>query len=195
MHYDKRMSEPDTAAQVRVCFSHAAHAGSHPEEQGASYCASGHVFLGSMELCRADGSAILTLPVQSGGWMCEDSPFKRAGLYPPSPAWGEYDPLQYPDTAFPCLPGPTTLGTLRTGRYRGFRIPDPPGTGRSFLMVHSSTRYGSEGCISCPPGEEWELFCEHMARLHSRGVQSLPIHVTYTCPGPDALRCPHPPVQ
>lgn len=176
------------ATRVQVVFTSAEHPARLPGDQGASYCASGRVFLGSMRLCAADGACLVSLPVQSGGWMCEDSPFKRAGLFPVDPAWGAYDPLQYPDTAFPALQEVTSLGTLRTGRYRGFRIPDPPGTGRSFLMVHSSTRFGSEGCISCPPGEKWEYFCEQMALLQSAGIESLPLEVLYTCAPPDPHR-------
>ena len=177
------------AAQVVVEFCSAESPERHPEEQHASYCASGRVFHGTMRLCAEDGSTLVALPVQSGGWMCEDSPFRRAGLCPPDATWGAYDPLMYPDTAFPALPEPTCLGTLRTGRHRGFRVPDPPGTGRTFLMVHASTRYGSEGCISCPDGADWERFCAELARLNEAGVDSLPLVVRYTCPPPDPHRC------
>ena len=188
------MSE-NIAARVYVCFTETASAADRPQEQGASYCASGRVFLGVMQLLTPTGRCLVSLPVQSGGWMCEDSPFRRDMLCPADPTWGAYDPLLYPDTAFPALAQPTTLGTLRTGRYRGFRIPDPPGTGRRFLMVPSSTRYGSEGCISCPPGEDWELFCSHMAQRLAQGVSAIPLQVVYECPPPCPRRCPAAPAQ
>ena len=183
-------STADAPLRVRVRFSGVSASGAKPEEQRASRCASGYVFEGLMELCDAEGCPLVSLPVQSGGWMCEDSPFTRAGLFPEDATWGAYEPRLYPDTAFPALEGETLLGTLRTGRHRGFRIPDPPGTGRSFLMVHSSTRFGSEGCISCPDGEEWERFCSFLAELFAQGVKSIPLRVAYDCPPPDPTRFP-----
>lgn len=161
-----------------------------PEQLGGSYCASGYIFLGELTLFL--GNSSLTLPVQSGGWMNADSPFKRAGLCPADASWGAYVPELYPDTAFPALPGPTSLGTLRTGKRRGFRVPDPPGTGRSALMVHDSERYGSEGCISTPAGEQWERFCVYMNELYQSGIESIPLRVLYDCPPPEPQRCPHP---
>lgn len=181
---------PAVPARVSVCFTHVLAGAVPPAEQGASYCASGYVYQGKLELLASDGSLLLELPVQSGGWMSADSPFARAGLCPLNPTPGAYDPHAYPDTAFPALDGPTELGTLRTGRLRGFRIPDPPHTGRSSLMVHDSVRVGSEGCISTPPGEAWEAFCNYLAHLQKAGVQSLPLRVVYTCPAPNACRMP-----
>ena len=186
------MSDTKTApeqARVQVVFAGVAAAGVNPAEQRASRCASGYVFEGRLELLGEGGSVLLALPVQTGGWMSSDSPFARAGLCPADPTWGTYNPLHYPDTAFPALAGETTLGTLRTGRHRGFRVPDPPGTGRTYLMVHASTRFGSEGCISCPAEREWELFCEHMAALHESGVESIPLRVVYACRLPEPMRC------
>ena len=188
------MSDTKTApeqARVQVVFAGVAAAGVNPAEQHASYCASGYVYEGRLELLDEEGAPRLTLPVQSGGWMSHDSPFARAGLCPADPTWGAYNPLHYPDTTFPALAGETTLGTLRTGVHRGFRIPDPPGTGRTFLMVHASTRFGSEGCISSPAEREWELFCEAMAELHERGVESIPLRVVYEQSRPDPHRFPH----
>lgn len=176
---------------VRVHFTRIAEAQTHPEGQGVSYCASGYVFLGKLELVGADGSLLSELEVQTGGWMSTDSPFARQKLCPPNPTWGSYVPQEYPDTAFPLLSEPTVLGTLRTGRLRGFRVPDPPGTGRSWLMVHDSTRRGSEGCITTPPGELWEAFCAYMAQWHAEGRESIPLTVSYTCAPPNPLRCPH----
>ena len=177
-------------ARVVVVF-HSAESGKvSSEEQRKSLCASGYVFCGEMQLLDARGNLVLELAVQSGGWMSPDSPFAREGLYPVDAAWGSYEPCQYPDTAFPALAAPTELGTLRTGMHRGFRVPDPPGTGRSYLMVHASTRYGSEGCISTPDAEGWELFCAHMAALHESGVEAVPLEVTYRCAPPEPHRCP-----
>lgn len=157
-------------------------------EQENSYCASGFVFLGTLTLM-AHG-APMVLPAQTGGWMCSDSPFVRGGLCPSDASCGAYDPLLYPDTAFPSLPAATTLGTLRTGKRCGFRIPDPPGIGRSALMVHAASRYGSEGCISIPPCVEWARFCDVLAGLHEAGIERIPLRVIYTCPPPDAQRAP-----
>lgn len=182
------MSKEHTAAYVEVHFGERAEQGVSPEQIEGSYCASGYVYLGKLVL--RSGAGVWELPVQTGGWMSPESPFARDGLCPTLPLWGAYLPREYPDTAFPALPGDTQLGTLRTGKLRGFRVPDPPGTGRSALMVHDSVRFGSEGCISTPPGEAWELFCAEMARLHSLGVQSLPLRVVYDCAPPDPLRCP-----
>lgn len=192
MLYDGVMSEipVSSPASVRVVFSQVDPIGVHPEEQRASYCASGHVFLGEMLLLDAEAHPLMALPVQSGGWMSKDSPFAREGLCPADPTPGHYEPRLYPDTAFPQLPAPTTLGTLRTGMHRGFRVPDPPGTGRSFLMIHASTRYGSEGCISTPDLELWEQFCDHLAALYAAGFVSIPLCVVYECPPPHPHRCP-----
>lgn len=175
-------------SRVVVTFTEIAARPVSAEQQEASFCAAGHVFLGTLEL-RSPAGTLLTLPVQTGGWMNEDSPFCRAGLCPANPSWGAYDPSHYPDTAFPALPGDTILGTERTGRRRGFRIPDPPGTGRSALMIHDSARFGSEGCISTQDLSGWEIFCRYMAQLHSEGSAALPLRVVYDCIPPDHERC------
>lgn len=178
------------AERVVVTFHRAESGKASREEQRRSLCASGYVYSGKLQLLGEGARVVLELPVQTGGWMSADSPFARAGLYPADATWGNYEPTDYPDTAFPALPEPTELGTLRTGMHRGFRVPDPPGTGRSYLMVHASTRYGSEGCISTPDADGWERFCACMAELHERGVQAIPLQVSYTCAAPDPLRCP-----
>ena len=159
-------------------------------EQGASYCASGYLFLGQLVVWGSDGLPLVDMPVQSGGWMCVESPFVREGLCPPCAEWGAYHPLLYPDTAFPALAYDTTLGTLRTGKRQGFRIPDPPGTGRSALMIHAAERCGSEGCISTHASAEWAVFCDLMARLHGCGVEYVPLRVSYACPPPEPMRAP-----
>lgn len=160
------------------------------EEQGSSYCASGYVYLGQMVVWGGDGMPLVDMPVQTGGWMCEDSPFVREGHCPQCVEWGAYQPLSYPDTAFPDLVEDTTLGTQRTGKRQGFRIPDPPGTGRSALMIHPAERCGSEGCISTHAAAAWEVFCDLMERLHSSGIESVPLRVTYACPPPEPGRMP-----
>lgn len=181
------MSAAATPAYIEVQFTERSAAPVREAEQEGSLCASGYVFLGELRLfC---GGEICTLPVQTGGWMHADSPFARENRCPASPTWGMYDPTLYPDTAFPLLPTDTTLATLRTGKRRGFRVPDPPDTGRSALMVHDSARFGSEGCISTPSGEHWEHFCAIMHELHSRGLAHIPLRVTYLCPPPDPSRC------
>lgn len=182
------MSTGATPAYIEVHFTERSATPVRESEQEGSLCASGYVFLGELRLTCAEGAC--TLPVQTGGWMHADSPFARENRCPTSPAWGEYTPTLYPDTAFPPLPAATTLGTLRTGTRRGFRVPDPPGTGRCALMVHDSARFGSEGCISTPAGEPWERFCAILHRLHSLGIAAIPLRVTYECTPPDPLRCP-----
>lgn len=181
------MSSSDTPVYIEVHFTERALAPVRKEEHENSLCASGYVFLGHLHL---HGHKPCALPVQTGGWMNADSPFARAGLCPTPPAWGTYTPQQYPDTAFPALPYATTLGTLRTGMRRGFRVPDPPGTGRSALMVHDSARFGSEGCISTPCGETWDRFCAIMQELHEHGVQHIPLRVIYDCQPPEPHRSP-----
>lgn len=182
------MSSREKTACVEVRFAERAAQLVDEGQQENSLCASGYVYLGVLNL--TCGELRLVLPVQTGGWMSADSPFVRAALCPENTAWGAYNPRLYPDTAFPALPGDTVLGTLRTGKRRGFRVPDPPGTGRSALMVHDSVRFGSEGCISTPPGAAWEAFCAAMLDLHSQGVESIPLRVVYDCPEPDPTRCP-----
>ena len=182
--------QPPRAASVYVEFDSTSGSPLMASEQGHSYCASGRIFTGRLQLRSAEGTALLTLRVQTGGWMSAESPFARAGHCPADPAWGAYTPLSYPDTAFPALPGPTLVSTLRTGRLRGFRIPDPPGTGRSSLMIHASARRGSEGCISTPENADWESFCAEMEALQRAGIRQLPLRVDYTCPPPDPLRHP-----
>lgn len=174
-------------ARVDVLFTERSPVRMSEQEQEGSYCASGYLYLG--QLTYRQGEDELKLEVQTGGWMNEDSPFKRAGLCPLQPVWGEYDPQLYPDTAFPALEAETTLGTLCTGKRQGFRVPDPPGTGRSALMVHASSRRGSEGCISTPRNEQWLLFCKHMEQLHAQGIESIPLRVAYACPPPEHQRC------
>lgn len=132
----------------------------------------------------------MELAVQTGGWMSSDSPFCRAGLCPDDTHWGAYEPMLYPDTAFPALDGETIMRTERSGRLRGFRIPDPPGTGRSALMIHDSARFGSEGCISTQDVQGWEKFCVFMQEINARGVESIPLHVTYACDAPNPNRFP-----
>ena len=176
----------DLTAQAEVIFDKRAATLVNPQEQEASYCASGYVYMGKLTL--RSGERTCELEVQTGGWMNEDSPFKRMGLCPTCSEWGAYEPQAFPDTAFPAVVKKTSLSTLRTGTRRGFRVPDPPGTGRSALMIHDSARYGSEGCISTPKGKRWEEFCSMMEELHNAGVESIPLHVTYACPTPDAER-------
>lgn len=155
-----------------------------PEQQHRSLCASGRVFYGHLRLRAASERLLLEFAVQSGGWMSSDSPFARAGLFPADATWGHYDPLLYPDTSFPALSEPTVLFTERTGKLRGFRVPDPPGTGRTCLMLHFAERLGSEGCISTPDLVSWLQFCSLMADLHSRSISSIPLRVIYPGPRP-----------
>ena len=178
-------------ARVCICFDSISPAGVDGAEQRDSLCASGFVFVGQLHLRGTDGQCMVTLPVQTGGWMSRFSPFARAGLCPADTSWGSYVPQNYPDTAFPALSAPTSLGTLRTGMLRGFRVPDPPGTGRTDLMVHAAERFGSEGCISTPDAAGWEAFCAQMAALYAAGVGSIPLEVIYTCEPPNPTRFPH----
>ncbi len=151
------------------------------EEQRRSLCASGCVRLGVLRLrSTALHRLLLEMPVQTGGWMSANSPFARAGLVPDDTTWGAYNPADLPDTCFPNI-GNTELGTERTGKLRGFRVPDPPGTGRTFLMVHFAERYGSEGCISTPDPAAWQQFCSIMADLHAAHVPTIPLRICY-CP-------------
>lgn len=185
MWYTERMNTEQP--WVEVVFAERAKREVLEHEQGASLCAAGYVYTGSLRLHA--GARSVQLPVQTGGWMNADSPFARAGLCPPASAkWGEYAPQLLPDTAFPALAEPTMLSTERTGKRRGFRVPDPPGTGRSALMVHVAERYGSEGCISTPDLEGWEAFCSAMAELRSAGHDAVPIRVVYTSPLPEPSR-------
>ena len=182
------MSNREETAYIEVRFTSRSTEPVREAQQEGSLCASGYVYLGSLKLICAD--MCCELPVQTGGWMNADSPFARAGLCPKSTAWGAYSPHLYPDTAFPVLPGDTILFTLRTGKRCGFRVPDPPDTGRTALMVHDSVRYGSEGCISTPSGPAWDAFCATLHDLHTRGVTSIPLRVIYDGPSPEPLRCP-----
>ncbi len=151
------------------------------EEQRNSLCASGCVRLGVLRLRSALlHRLLLEMSVQTGGWMSANSPFARAGLFPANAAWGAYNPADFPDTCFPDI-GSTRLGTERTGNLRGFRVPDPPGAGRTFLMLHFAERYGSEGCISTPDAAAWRTFCSTMADLHAAGILSIPLRICY-CP-------------
>ncbi len=155
------------------------------EEQRNSLCASGCVRLGVLRL-RSSGlhRLLLEMPVQTGGWMSANSPFARAGLFPADTTWGAYNPSDFPDTCFPDI-GSTMLGTERTGRLRGFRVPDPPGTGRTFLMLHAAERYGSEGCISTPDLSTWRIFCAFMDDWRAMGFASIPLRICY-CSGATA---------
>lgn len=159
-----------------------------PEEQHRSLCASGRVFFGYLRLRGELDRLLMEYPVQSGGWMSPDSPFARAGRFPADATWGHYNPLSFPDTSFPALTEPTVLFTERTGKLRGFRVPDPPGTGRTYLMLHFAERLGSEGCISTPDRDSWLRFCSIMSELASSGIPSLPFVVLY--PGPQPYWAP-----
>lgn len=145
------------------------------DEQLNSLCASGHIFFGILRLRSASlDRLMLEMPVQSGGWMSKDSPFARAGLFPEDTTWGAYSPTDFPDTVFPDIPS-SQVFTERTGKLQGFRIPDPPGTGRTDLMIHFSERLGSEGCVSTPCRALWLSFCSLMAQFRASGIASVPI--------------------
>ena len=185
-------AEADTQQlpRVEVAFDRIADQSVFNEDLLASFCASGRVFMGRMDLYDETGRCIVSQEVQTGGWMSRNSPFKRQGLAPRNARLGSYDPSQYPDTAFPVLEEETSVETIRTGSLKGFRIPDPVNTGRTSLMIHASERYGSEGCISATGGEKWAIFCEKMAHLRAQGVESIPLRVVYTCTPPDMSRTP-----
>lgn len=154
----------------------------------ASLCASGHLFTGRMELWDEYGRCVVVQEVQTGGWMSRNSPFRRQGNYPRNTKRGSYTPSQYPDTAFPVLEEPTTLDTEQTTALHGYRIPDPPGTGRTGLMIHSSERLGSEGCISASGGIKWAIFCAKMKHFRDMGLESIPLSVHYLCTPPEPNR-------
>ncbi len=166
---------------VEVLFFLAISGVQHRDEQCRSLCASGRVFFGTLRLRSATLDRILLeFPVQSGGWMSPASPFARAGLFPRNTTWGTYSPAVFPDTVFPDIRF-SRLSTERTGSLRGFRVPDPPGTGRTDLMLHFAERLGSEGCISTPNLTAWLSFCNAMSHLRASGIKSIPLRVYRPC--------------
>ncbi len=170
---------PLASPHVEVVFYGAASTPVRKEEQLHSLCAAGRVFLGVLRLRSATlHRLLLEMPVQTGGWMSAASPFARAGQYPRNAAWGAYCPADFPDTCFPDI-GKTFLSTSRSGKLRGFRIPDPPGTGRTDLMLHAAERFGSEGCISTPDLSAWLLFCSLMQQLSEGGTDRIPLLVRF----------------
>ncbi len=169
------------AVRIEVLFYDTDPQGVLAADQRRSLCASGRIFIGHLHLRESESDrSLLDFSVQTGGWMSRQSPFAERGDFPPDSMWGHYNPSDYPDTAFPALDYETSLGTARTGKLRGFRIPDPPGTGRTFLMLHFAERKGSEGCISTPDAGAWETFCSIMAALHTAGIEQIPLRVFYT---------------
>lgn len=177
----------EKASRIEVIFYGTEPTGVRAEEQRHSICASGRIFTGQLRL-REMGSdrLLLEFGVQTGGWMSQQSPFAERGNYPPDTGWGNYAPEDYPDTAFPALSEETTLCTKRTGKLRGFRVPDPPGTGRTCLMLHFAERKGSEGCLSTRDAAAWNAFCTEMERLHDAGIASVPLRVIYSGEKPNS---------
>lgn len=170
----------ENTVHIEVLFYAIDPAGVRPEEQRRSVCAAGRIFTGLLRLRDATSERLLMeFGVQTGGWMSRQSPFAERGEYPTNTTWGTYKPENYPDTAFPALAEETTLSTEQTGKLCGFRVPDPPGTGRTYLMLHFAGRKGSEGCISTPNTAAWKAFCEEMKRLHQHGISSIPLRVIY----------------
>ena len=165
----------------------------HAEKKGA-YCASGYVFEGIATVHYAGTNETRAFPVQTGGWMSSSSPFYKEGKRPDAgnaDNW-DYDPIKYPDTAFPQFVGDANISTMRGGNsVDGFLITGyPASTGRSDLYLHVKERYGSEGCISTGT-PDWEVFCAEMAAAKSsepRKTATIPISVVYTAsnsPVPD----------
>ncbi len=166
---------------VEVLFYRAISGVQRQDEQCRSLCASGRVFFGTLRLRSATlDRVLLEFPVQSGGWMSPTSPFARAGCFPNDTTWGTYSLADFPDTVFPDIRS-TQLFTERTGSLRGFRVPDPPGTGRTDLMLHFAERLGSEGCISTPDRAAWLSFCAAMSHLRESGIHSIPLRVYRLC--------------
>ncbi len=155
-----------------------------PSEKKNSFCASGYVFEGTATVRYAGSNETRTFPVQTGGWMSTFSPFYRAGNHPSAAdaANWNYNPTDYPDTAFPAFSGAGTLSTTRGGNtVDGFEIKGyPSSSGRSDLYLHVKERYGSEGCISTGTSD-WEVFCQEMAETNKLGTTTIPITVTYSC--------------
>lgn len=172
--------------RVEVYFDRAREVDLPSDQRHTSLGASGFLFTGRMELWDENGECVVSQDVQSGGWMSFNSPFRRAGNYPRARA---YNPREYPDTAFPVLSEVTSMDTVRTTALNGYHIPDPPGTGRSGLMVHSSERLGSEGCISTSGGVKWAVFCGKMDHFRSLGFDNIPLRVIYLCNPPEPTRC------
>lgn len=167
------------APHAEVIFYAVASRPVQEEEQKNSLCASGRVLLGVLRLRAATlHRLLLEMPVQTGGWMSAGSPFARAGLFPRNSTWGAYNPADFPDTCFPNI-GQTFLSTRRSGKLRGFRIPDPPGTGRTDLMLHFAERFGSEGCISSPDSAAWRDFCCLMQQLCEHGIERIPLLIRF----------------
>lgn len=161
-------------------------------EKKNSFCASGYVFEGTATVHYVGTDETRSFPVQTGGWMSADSPFYRAGNHPSASdaANWNYNPTDYPDTAFPAFDGSGTLSTTRGGNtVDGFEIKGyPSSSGRSDLYLHVKERYGSEGCVSTGTSD-WEVFCAEMKKANESGKFTIPITVTYLCPdSPDPSR-------
>ena len=140
------------------------------ETQG-TYSASGRVFNGIMTVTYKDGYS-MTVPVQSGGWMANGSPWvnntakdSQGNLVLPPPASGAFNPEDYPDTACP-----SSVTNLRTPFFvlesgvKGYMIlngtvadPSHPDAQRSGLYLHVAKRIGSEGCISTFDYVKWGI--------------------------------------
>lgn len=180
--------ERESSPRVEVYFDRAYEVSMPTEHRHNSLGASGYLFTGRMELWDENGECVVTQNVQSGGWMSANSPFRRSGNYPRNPRKGAYDPTHYPDTAFPVLTEETVLATRQTTELYGYAIPNPPDTGRTGLMVHSTERLGSEGCISASKGVKWAIFCSKMEQFHDMGIENIPLRVTYLCESPDPTR-------
>ena len=166
--------------RIEVIFYGTDPTGVLAEEQRHSICAAGRIFTGQLRLREAGSERLLLeFGVQTGGWMSRQSPFAERGDYPADTTWGANTPEDNPDTAFPELTEETILSTERTGKLQGFRIPDPPGTGRTCLMLHASERKGSEGCLSTQDVAAWKAFCGEMERLYHAGIASVPLRVIY----------------
>ena len=123
-----------------------------------SYCASGFMYRGYLNVHYSDGS-VQRIPAQSGGWVnAKESPFK-------APKDKEnHDPYQWPDTACPtCLATPagkdySGIDSTASGSTNGYMIyidenesrsqVEDAAVGRTYIKLHLAKRIGSEGCIS-----------------------------------------------
>ncbi len=194
---------------------------SEQTENGAtSYCSSGYMFRGTLNVHYSDGS-IARIPVQTGGWANADSPFKR-----PNPIPEQFDPYEWPDTACPlCLTAPYSVGDktvypgvekVRTGSTQGYSIAidetasaeqiENTHVGRTFIKLHMGKRIGSEGCIStiewygtgCSPEARllsennplWNELVAGMAVAEDRFSTDIPITIRYIGEQPDYNRLP-----